>query len=53
MIPLLSPIIFHHHILPLSILWKILKVHFELHGTQDMMKKIPFAAPLNLTYLGV
>ena len=37
MISLLSLSILYHHILPLVRLWKDLKVHFELSGTQDMV----------------
>ena len=44
-IPFLFPSILYHHILPLSRLRKILKVHFELHGTQDMVKIFLFAVP--------
>ena len=41
----LSPTIFYHHILPLSGLQIFLKAHFELRGTQDMVKTFSFAAP--------
>ena len=53
MLPPLSPIILYHHIVPLSRLWKNMKVHFELCGAQYMVKTIHLGSPFNLAYLGV
>ena len=53
MLPLLSLRILHHHILPLTRLWKILQAYFELHGTQDMMKHFHLWTPFKLSYLGI
>ena len=44
MLPLLYPSILHHHILPLSRIWKILQVHFKLNGTHNMIEKFSFSA---------
>ena len=53
MLPLLLLIILYHHILTLSRLCKILQVHFELHGTKDMMKHFHLWTPFKLSYLGI
>ena len=45
MLPSLYPSILYHHIQPLSRLKKNLKVHFELRGTQDMIKTFSFVLP--------
>ena len=53
MISSLSPGILYHQILPLSRLWKIMKVQFELSGTQDTVQKHRLRPPFNLDHSGV